>query len=170
MHNHLTDRGDPSSTSLTVSWSAFHGANEADELREPTISALLPVHHEKSGTLSMMNHGIDKAIENTNFLNEGQTPVLCMDQPLLTLCKIIQWNFPEKYGPHKLVLLLGPLHIELAFLRLLGSYTEGCGLTSVIINSGILTAGTAEGTLKHVSFKQNTKICGYLVIFCIIII
>ena len=50
------------------------------------------------------------------FLNPGQTPVVASDQPLYSLAKQIQWQWPE-YGEDKVVMMFGGLHIEMAALK-----------------------------------------------------
>jgi len=50
-----------------------------------------------------------------------------MDQPLNASCRQIQWNSPELFGEDKYVVMMGPLHIEMAGLKMLGDLLEGCG-------------------------------------------
>jgi hypothetical protein len=52
-----------------------------------------------------------------DYLHHDQTPVMAYDQPLYTLAKIIQWNFPDLYGEC--------LHIEMNALKALGSFMSG---------------------------------------------
>ena len=51
--------------------------------------------------------------------------VIALDQPLYTVAKQIQWNFPEKYGKDKFVIMFGGLHVKIGFLKLIGSWLEG---------------------------------------------
>ena len=87
----------------TPGWSAFHAKKERDTIekernnaeRERDIprltytSALLPLFHEKSTTPSMIKHGMDIVMNLTKYLNNGQIPVICLDQQLYTICKLI---------------------------------------------------------------------------------
>ena len=50
-------------------------------------------------------------------LNPSQVPVNTLDQPLYSIAKRIQWNWPEKYGENHFVIILGGLHIEMAGLK-----------------------------------------------------
>ena len=39
----------------------------------------------------------------------------------------IQWKFPDVYGEDKYVMMLGPLHIEMAGLKMIGDLLDGTG-------------------------------------------
>lgn len=121
--------------------------------RAPSINALLPLFHEKSTSISMIMHGMKLVRDLTQYLNGNQTPVMCLDQQLYVLAKKIQWNFPANFAENKFVVLLGPLHIEQSFLRVLGSYIEGSGWSAILSHSGICTSGSAEALLK-VNFSR----------------
>ena len=88
-----------------------------------------------------------------NLLNQGQVPVLACDQPLYAIAKKIQWNFLTVYGEKKLVVMFGGFHTELAALKALRSWVEDSGWTSVLLQAGVTTPGTADSFLKasHVS-------------------
>ena len=43
-----------------------------------------------------------------------------MDQPLYAVAKQVQWNWKDRYGENKFVIVFGGLHIELAFLKVIG--------------------------------------------------
>ena len=47
------------------------------------------------------------------FNNPGQTPVMEVDQPLFSLAKQLQWNFPQsENGENSFLVTLAALHIE----------------------------------------------------------
>ena len=89
---------------------------------------------------------IAKAIE---FLNPGQTPVIPFDQPLYAISKQLQfqWNFTNQCEQERFVIMLGPLHIEMAFLSALGDLVEGSGWTAVLQNARITRPGVAQALL-----------------------
>lgn len=95
----------------------------------------------------------------TSFLNTDQIPVMCVDQPLFTIAKTLQWNWPDLYGEDKFVILFGPFHIEQSFLKILGQLLEGSGWIGLVVNSGITTVGYAESLMKvncfFFFFKKN---------------
>ena len=117
-----------------------------------------------------MKHSIDVVRKAVAFLNPGQTPIICMDQPLYTLAKQIQWNWPETYGEDKLVVMFGPLHIEMGALRLLGELMEDSGWVGALVQANVASSGTAESFLKasHVGktrrAHQVTACCLYILL------
>ena len=140
---------------LQISWAVFH-ANKLLPNRKNQLSrtSLLPLFHEEA---AMICHAIDVITKAVKFLNQGQVPVLACDQPLYTIAKEIQWNFPTVYGEKKLVVMFGGFHIELAALKALGSLIEDSGWTSVLVQAGVITPGTADSFLKasHVSRTRH---------------
>ncbi|KAK3924496.1 3-dehydroquinate synthase, partial [Frankliniella fusca] len=141
---------------LDLTWAAFHATNDPRDLDVlPIVNTLLPLFHEVAETPSMVKHGLNIVISITSMVNAGQTPVMCMDQPLYALGKILQWNWPETYGEHKIVLIMGGLHIEQAFLRLLGSFMEECGWAQIFAQAGVTSEVGAEGLLKVHHIKKS---------------
>ncbi|KAK3917822.1 Chromosome-associated kinesin KIF4 [Frankliniella fusca] len=138
-----------------VSWSAFRAVRQGISPLSPAINSLLPLFDDKSTSPGMIKHGMDIIRKSTEFLNPGQTPVICVDQPLFATAKLLQWNLPAAYGEDKFVVLFGPLHIEQNFIRMMGELLEGSGWTGIIANSGILPAGSAEGLLKVSSITKS---------------
>ena len=118
-------------TSPNISWSVFHAEKESQFLRFKSKNALLPLFHEKSTSPNMAQHGMNIVKNMTQYLNGVQTPVICVDQQLYTICKGIQNNWSELYGSNKFVILMGPLHIEQSFLRILGQLLQGSGWTAI---------------------------------------
>lgn len=135
-----------------ISWSAYHASREEQKPIYLTVSAMLPLFQESAHTVSMIRHSIDIVSRAVHNLNPGQVPIVTFDQPLYTLAKEIQWNWPETYGEDKLVVMFGGLHVEMAVLKALGSFLNGSGWTEAIATAAITTAGTAESllTASHV--------------------
>ena len=55
----------------------------------------------------MIRHSMDVLRRAVDTLNPGQVPVLTVDQPLFTIAKLIQLNWPDTYGEDKRVVILG---------------------------------------------------------------
>lgn len=53
--------------------------------------------------------------------------MIALDQPLYAVAKEIQWNWSDIYGEEKFVVMFGGLHIEMAFLKVVGGWLEGSG-------------------------------------------
>ena len=65
--------------------------------------------------------------ETTEFLNPGQIPVICMDQPLFALANQIQWANPHVFGEDKFIVMMGDLHIEMDALKVVGHWLKCSG-------------------------------------------
>ena len=131
-----------------MSWAAYHASQQADYDREVSRLALLPLFKEEAHSVAMIKHAMDVVRNCTSHLNPGQTPVITMDQPLYTLCKKIQWDLGGGYGEDRYVCMLGPLHIEMAALRVLGEWLTNSGWLSMLVKADIATSGRAEGIEK----------------------
>ncbi|CAH3151254.1 unnamed protein product [Porites lobata] len=84
---------------------------------------------------------VSKAVQS---LNPGQVPIITADQPLYTIAKQIQWNWPGTHGEDKFVVMLGGLHIEMAALMAIGNLLDGSGWGSALVQAGVATPGTAD--------------------------
>ena len=73
-----------------ISWSA-HFASMQGPVRPPALTALLPLFRDNAHSIAMIKHGMDLLRDATEHLNEGQIPVLTVDQPLYSITKKIQW-------------------------------------------------------------------------------
>ena len=94
---------------------------------------------------------IQKAIHK---LNPGQCPGVAVDQPLFATVKQIQWHWPNQFGEDKFVILMGGLHIDMAALRLLGHWLDGCGWVQYLIQADIASSGVAVICCSHVKHTR----------------
>lgn len=131
-----------------ISFGAFNSSKLDQTQQHMSITALLPLFHEKAATAAMIKHGMQLVKKTTDLLNTHQVPVLCADQPLYTLGKLIQWNCPAQFREEKIVMLFGPFHIEQNFLKIVGTFLQGSGWIGVAASSGIIEKGSAEAILK----------------------
>ena len=53
-----------------------------------------------------------------DFHNPGQVSVIAGSQPVYALGKKVQWMYPSHYNG--MVRMMGPLHIDMAFLTAIG--------------------------------------------------
>jgi hypothetical protein len=139
------------------SWAAYHANRITQNTQDLycAVCSLLPLFFEESTSVSMVRHGMNIIKNITHHLNPTQTPVMYGDQPLYTIGKLIQWNWPDLYGEDKFVMMFAPFHIEKAFLGVIGQYMDGCGWISVAVNAGLVTQGSAEAILKVSHVKKS---------------
>lgn len=83
--------------------------------------------------------------------------MIAFDQPLFEAAKEIQWNWSDHYGEKKFVVMLGGLHIEMAFLKVIGGWLEGSGRTTTLADANVATPGTAESFIKAASVTRSRR-------------
>ena len=138
---------------ISVTWSAHHATQKRGQPFKVSIASLLPLLRDEAHSIATIKHVLEKIKETVQFLNPGQTPVVAADQPLYSLAKQIQWQWPE-YGEDKVVMMLGGLHMEMAALKSIGSLLQDSGWTSALVEAGVASSGTAESYLSASSVTR----------------
>jgi hypothetical protein len=138
------------------SWAAYHASLQPDRGNCCDVSILLPLFRDPAHSPAMLCHTMTIVASAVRRVNPGQVPVLTLDQPLYTLAKQIQWNWPEKFGEKEFVLVLGGLHIEMAFMKTIGDWLDGSGWTTALVNANITSVGRSESML-HASHVSRTR-------------
>ncbi|KAK3910810.1 putative 1-aminocyclopropane-1-carboxylate oxidase [Frankliniella fusca] len=141
-----------------VRWAAHHAKfDDTSEKCKATI-AVLPVFYEVAHTSDMMLHCMNIVKSAVNHINKEQTPVIVADQALYCILKQIQFRFPDTHGEGQFCILMGGLHIEMAFLRALGHWLDGSGWVHTLVEAEVTTTGRAESMLT-VSHVARTRYC-----------
>ena len=96
----------------------------------------------------MISHAMNVVKKAVEICNPGQVPIITVDQPLYTVAKQIQWNWPETHGEDHFFVMFSGLHIEMTALKTLGDLLEGSGWTGALTQAEIATPGTADSFLK----------------------
>ena len=138
------------------SWAAYHASRQPIDANSVSINTLLPLFRDPAHSPAMIRHAMSVVISATGMLSPGQVPVLTLDQPLYTIAKIIQWNWPDQFGESHLLLMLGGLHTEMAALKALGDLLDGSGWTTALVNANVTTDGRADALL-HASHVTQTR-------------
>ncbi|KAK3703668.1 hypothetical protein QZH41_011790 [Actinostola sp. cb2023] len=112
---------------------------------------------DQAKSVAMIRHAMNVIKECVHHLNPGQVPVIAMDQPLYTVAKQIQWNWPDQYGEQKFVIMFGGLHIEMAFLKAIGGWLEDSGWVAAIVDANVASSGTAESFIKATSVTRSRR-------------
>ena len=81
-----------------IGWAAFHANAQQPRDFDVTITSLLPMFPDDSKYVAMIRHSMDVVQGAVHLLNPGQVHVLTLDQPLFTIAKQIQWNWPDVHG------------------------------------------------------------------------
>lgn len=75
----------------------------------------------------MVKHTLDVTKKITEYLNPENEPVIACDQPLFALAKYVQWAWPYSYGENQPVPMLGGLHTEMNFCKMVGDLLDDSG-------------------------------------------
>ena len=76
-------------------------------------STLLPLVNESINSPAMVSHCMRVIRKLIQHLNPTQIPVITDDQPVYSLMKELQWQFPNEFGEEHFFVGLGGLHIEM---------------------------------------------------------
>lgn len=144
---------------IPVSWAAFD--SHQPSCAPPSsvaISALLPLFPDQAKSIAMIRHAMAVIKLSVEQLNPGQVPVIAFDQPLFAVAKEIQWLWPSDYGENKFVIVFGGLHIEMAYLKVIGDWLERGGWTVALADANVATPGTVESFLKATSVTRTRRV------------
>ena len=81
---------------------------------------MLPLFTEDSKSVAMIMYAMWLIKQSINFLNPGQISVVALDQPLYAIAKKVQGTWPNEFGEDHFVVVLGGLHIGMAFMSMIG--------------------------------------------------
>ena len=121
--------------------------------RTPNLIELLPLLQDSINSPAMVKHCMTVIKDLISSLNSNQDPVITADQPVYALGKQIQWLYPNDFG--HVVWMMGPLHIEMAFINVIGDWLDGSGWCEVFNKANISTPGRVENFLKGSHVKRS---------------
>ena len=144
--------------SKKISWSSYHASNQRiDQNARPAITSLLPLLPDEAKSPAIIIHTMNISKNCIQRLNPGQTPVIAMDQPLFAVAKQIQWHWSEHYGEKHFVIMFGGLHIEMDFMKAIGSWLCDSGWTIALTDAGVASPGSAESFLKASKITRTRR-------------
>ena len=85
-------------------------------------SHLLPLIPEPVTAPATVRHAVNIIHKIIEKVNPNQKVVITGDQPVYALGKQLKWRFPTEFDDT--IWMLGPLHIEEMFLKLIGNWLE----------------------------------------------
>ena len=135
-----------------VSFAAFYSRLQTQAPLK-SLDALLPRIPESVNSHAVVRHCMMQVKKITNTLNPQQRPVITADQPVYALCKQVQLMCPKEFGAF--FCKMGDLHIEMAFMSVIGDWLEGSGWRDVYSLSGISTPGRIDSFLKSSHVKRT---------------
>ena len=141
---------------LSITWPAHHASKQRGVAFDESITSLLPLLRESAHSVATIRHVMDRVKDTVAYLNPDQTPVIAADQPIYTIAKQIQWQWPNQYGEDKYVIMFGGLHIEMAAFKSIGTLLQSSGWTGALVEADLATSVTAESYL-HASSVARTR-------------
>ena len=90
--------------------------------RTPSLIELLPLLRDSVNSPAMVKRCMTVIKDPISSLNLNQYPVITADQPVYALGKQIQWLYPKDFI--HVVWMMGPLHIEMASINVIGDWLD----------------------------------------------
>ena len=108
-------------------------------------------------SLATICHALTIIKTAVGSVNAAQIPVVTLDQPLYAIAKQIQWTWPNRFGEHNFLFMLGGLHIEMVFIRSIGDWLDESGWTTVLVHGNVTSSGKADAMLRaaHVTRARH---------------
>ena len=134
------------------SFAAFYSETSQSTDNKDT-STLLPLLLESVNSPSVVRHcmGIIKTLVAN--LNPGQSTIITGDQPVYAIGKQVQWMHPDEY--ENCLWMMGPLHIEMAYVSAIGDWLDGSSWIEVFQRANINTPGRIESFLNGANVKRS---------------
>lgn len=129
---------------VNLTWSGYHACQKRSPKFEVPITSLLPLLRDEAHSGATVKHVMQKVCETVAHLNPGHVPDFIADQPIYSMPKQVQWQWPEEYGEDKYLVMFGGFHIEMAELRSLGSLLKDSGWTGALVEASVTSSGTAD--------------------------
>ena len=82
---------------------------------------MLPLLQDEVATHDKVRHNMYIIEQVHQKLKLEQPLVITADEAIYAIGKQVQWLDPDEYCHHKVLLMMGPLHIKMNFLNLLGN-------------------------------------------------
>ena len=141
--------------SKRYSFSAYYSQQmRRQEFTFKTQEALLPVLFESVNSPAMVRHCMEVIQQITLHMNPTQKQVFITgDQPVYALGKRLQWMYQCQFS--NIFWMMGPLHIEMAFLHAIGNWLDGSGWTDLCEKAKLDTTGRIESYLIGSKVKRT---------------
>ena len=132
---------------------AAYFSDSRQPISSKDTSTMLPLLLESVNSSSVVRHCMDIIKKLLAYLNPGQSTVITGDQPVYAIGKQVQWMYPDVYKD--CLWMMGPLHIEMAYMCALGDWLDGSGWIDIFQKANINTPGRIESFLKGSNVKRS---------------
>ena len=107
-----------------ISFAAFH-SKMTTAISSKSVCQLLPLLPDSVNTPATVRYCTLVIKSITETLNPGQIRVITVDQPAYALRKQVQQKYPEEL--ESVISMMGPLHIEMLLLSMIGDWLAASG-------------------------------------------
>ena len=135
-----------------ASFSVFH----AQKCEDTTINKFinhLPLIPEFVNSHATVRHYTTQIKAITEKVNPGQNPLITGDQSVYAIGKQVQSMFPDEFK--SFVWMMGPFHIEMAFMAAIEDWLGGSGWTEIYEVSKVSTSGRIDNFLNSKEVKRT---------------
>ena len=133
---------------LDLFFSVFNANKTGSPTTNPDTTAMMPMFCEDSKSDAMIKRSMDMIWKAVNYLNKGQHIVAALDQSMCVIAKRVQRQWPEQYGTHRFLIILGGLKVEMVYLSTLEDWLDCSDCVAAITTSEIAEGGVAESFLS----------------------
>ena len=140
-------------TTIPLSFSPFFSSKLNPCQNISHIYALLPPLPESINSTALVRHCITVICKIIEHVNPGQSPVITGGHLVYVLGKQVQFIYPLEFD--KVIWMMSPLHIEMAFISAIGDWLERSDWVEIFKRSKINTVGRIENFFSGINMKQS---------------
>ena len=133
-------------------WSAFN-ASVTDVPQRSTVG-YLPVIPSSPTELATVHEAMTRSCAIATALNQEHV-IITVDQAIYCKAQEIRWKHPSKF--QNVVLRMGAFHTATAFLAVLGKRFGDAGLQDLLVESGIVAAGSVQAVLSGRHYNRGIR-------------
>ena len=142
----------PGDAQIIPAWSAFNAAVS----QPPPCSTLgyLPVIPSSPTELATVHEAMERSCALAKALRQEHV-IITMDQAVYCKAQEIRWKHPEKF--RNVVLRMGAFHTANTFLAVLGKRFGDAGLQDIMVESGVVAAGSVDAVLGGRHYNRGVR-------------
>lgn len=138
----------------TPMWVGFNAKIKNDSSTKQIVS-YLPTINSSPTDVAVVVETMKRAIKIADECNQTYIQVT-YDLAIAKIALQVQSMQNDDFA--RLFIHLGPFHIQMSFLKAVGTFISSCGLTTVMVDSGLLAAGSVGGFLSAKNFSRAKRL------------
>ena len=138
----------------TPMWVGFNARLLNDNSKVQKVSYLPPINLSPTDP-SVVMETMKRAIQ---VADECDQKYIVITYDLAIAKMAMQLQSMHKGDFDRIFIHLGPFHIEMSYLKAVGSFIENCGFTNVMVECDLLAAGSVGGFLSAKNFNRAKRL------------